>query len=327
MNASKTIVSDVDGILTDGKFAYTTTGKILKMFGAHDSDGIKLLKSIGYDIKFITADHRGYPISVKRLEHLGCTLELVEDGKRLEYIKENYGKDIIYLGDGYYDAAILEYVDVGVTLLNGLPICKSNADVVLQTTGGNGAFMYLYDYLTSKAHTNIKRVISEINKCVGHFDTINGHTLPHFLEVIERAHNIFLIGAGRMGYACRGFAMRLSHLGYKSFFISDSNTPRVTPNDLVIFGTSSGNTPSIRMMLDIAVSAEAMTACITANSNGYVSRHAGITLYMGEIQTGQFMKTVYEQSIQVVFDYIASLLIEERGLDTGILGLNHSIFE
>ena len=40
----KILITDVDGILTDGKMYYSSKGKILKKFGPHDSDGIKFFK-------------------------------------------------------------------------------------------------------------------------------------------------------------------------------------------------------------------------------------------------------------------------------------------
>ena len=38
----KHLVTDVDGVLTDGGFYYNTEGKVLKKFGPHDSDGFKI---------------------------------------------------------------------------------------------------------------------------------------------------------------------------------------------------------------------------------------------------------------------------------------------
>ena len=43
------VISDVDGCLTDGKFVYTAEGKVAKVYGPHDADGVKLLK--GYNIE------------------------------------------------------------------------------------------------------------------------------------------------------------------------------------------------------------------------------------------------------------------------------------
>lgn len=55
---------DVDEVMNDGKIYYNETGKILKVFGAHDSDGLKILKQ-KLNIKFISAD-KGVLKSQKR---------------------------------------------------------------------------------------------------------------------------------------------------------------------------------------------------------------------------------------------------------------------
>ena len=43
MRPFKTVVLDVDGVLTDCKFYYSESGKVLKVFGPDDNDALKLL--------------------------------------------------------------------------------------------------------------------------------------------------------------------------------------------------------------------------------------------------------------------------------------------
>ena len=69
----KKFLIDVDGVLTTGQFLYSEEGKIFKIFGPHDSDGLKLIKQ-DIDISFISADKRGFEISKKRVEDMGFSL-------------------------------------------------------------------------------------------------------------------------------------------------------------------------------------------------------------------------------------------------------------
>ena len=39
----KYFILDVDGVMTTGQFFYSKDGKIYKVFGPHDSDGLKIL--------------------------------------------------------------------------------------------------------------------------------------------------------------------------------------------------------------------------------------------------------------------------------------------
>ena len=57
-------IIDVDGVMTTGIQGYSSKGKILKFFGPHDNDGLKILKNY-ISIRFVTADSRGLSISKK----------------------------------------------------------------------------------------------------------------------------------------------------------------------------------------------------------------------------------------------------------------------
>ena len=59
-------ILDVDCVLTDGTFYYTTEGKVMKKFGADDNDALSLLKPY-MKIFFVTGDKRGFDISKKRI--------------------------------------------------------------------------------------------------------------------------------------------------------------------------------------------------------------------------------------------------------------------
>lgn len=43
-------------------------------------------------------------------------------------------------------------------------------------------------------------------------------------ELIVKAKRIFVGGAGRSGFAARGFANRLMHLGYTVYFVGEPTT-------------------------------------------------------------------------------------------------------
>ena len=73
------VISDCDGCLTDGNFIYTEDGKVAKIYGAHDNDGVKILKKLGVDIQFISGDTRGFNITKKRIEDMKCNLDKVTE--------------------------------------------------------------------------------------------------------------------------------------------------------------------------------------------------------------------------------------------------------
>ena len=136
------LLLDVDGVLNTGQFLYSSEGKAYKIFGPHDNDGLKLIKD-KIKIKFITADKRGYPITKKRVvDDMGYNLDLVSEQDRFEYIKENYDlKNLIYMGDGYYDAKILKECKFGIAPASARKEAKAAADFVTESKAGEGAVL------------------------------------------------------------------------------------------------------------------------------------------------------------------------------------------
>lgn len=144
-------ILDVDGVLTTGRFFYSVDGKVLKEFGPHDSDGLKLIDQV-LDVSFITADERGFEITQKRvLSDMGYPLRLVKEEDRFAFFSANYNfETTIYMADGYHDAQILEAVSVGITPNNGRIEAKLAADFVTPTNSGEGAVLDACLYIKEK---------------------------------------------------------------------------------------------------------------------------------------------------------------------------------
>ena len=135
-------VLDVDGVMTTGKFLYSENGKIYKVFGPHDSDGLKLLNG-KLNISFITADKRGYNISKKRIvDDMGFDLKLVTEKDRYTFMSKNYNFNrLIFMGDGYYDVPILKDSMYGIAPLDARKEAKQVADYVTPSKAAEGAVM------------------------------------------------------------------------------------------------------------------------------------------------------------------------------------------
>jgi 6-phospho-3-hexuloisomerase len=88
------------------------------------------------------------------------------------------------------------------------------------------------------------------------------------IEAIVSAKRICLYGAGREGLALRGFAMRLFHMGRDAHVVADMTTPPVGHGDLLIVTAGQGWLPTAETFIEIAQSAGARTAIITAQPKG-----------------------------------------------------------
>jgi 3-deoxy-D-manno-octulosonate 8-phosphate phosphatase (KDO 8-P phosphatase) len=133
------MICDVDGVLTDGTFSYTESGKFTKTFGPHDADALKLIKS-KIEIVFISADKRGFGISQKRVQDMGFELELVSSQDRKKYISTvKTNKRVIFIGDSFTDELALCEADLSFTPANAHLIAKKASNYKLKAKGGEGA--------------------------------------------------------------------------------------------------------------------------------------------------------------------------------------------
>lgn len=138
------MITDVDGVLTDGKFLYSNDGKVLKRFGPHDSDGFKILKRLNITIQAISADKRGFGITKKRLTDMGVDVTLVSEVARLDWIRARFNlQETMFIGDGYFDIDALQECAIGVSPDNAPAYVKDRANLVTKSRGSEGVIFEL----------------------------------------------------------------------------------------------------------------------------------------------------------------------------------------
>ena len=136
----KVFILDVDGVMTTGHFLYSASGKQMKIFGPDDNDGLGLLKPY-IEIRFVTGDKKGFPISNKRIkDDMKFKIDLVSTFKRIEWIKERYNSsEVIYMGDGIFDHYVMKEVGYSIAPANADVVAKAHADYVTDRSGGDRA--------------------------------------------------------------------------------------------------------------------------------------------------------------------------------------------
>ena len=136
------IISDVDGVLNTGHFLYNEFGKQFKIFGPHDADGVKILKKNGFDVKFVSADHRGFNITKARINDMKCEVELVSEDDRYDFINKKYGlSNVVYIGDGIHGAKILKDAYFGIAPIDARIEARLAAQYITESKAGHGAFL------------------------------------------------------------------------------------------------------------------------------------------------------------------------------------------
>jgi 3-deoxy-D-manno-octulosonate 8-phosphate phosphatase (KDO 8-P phosphatase) len=133
-------ILDVDGVMTTGEFFYTNEGKVMKVFGPDDNDGLSLLAKF-LEIRFVTGDRKGFEISKKRIVHdMGFSLDLVSTIHRSNWIGERYPLDrVVYMGDGIFDHYVMEKTLYNIAPKNADYNAKKYAQYVTKRSGGDRA--------------------------------------------------------------------------------------------------------------------------------------------------------------------------------------------
>jgi 3-deoxy-D-manno-octulosonate 8-phosphate phosphatase (KDO 8-P phosphatase) len=145
----KLLVSDVDGVLTEGHLIYNEAGIAYKMFHAHDGVGLQLLRAIGIEIAIITTCQS--PIVKMRGEQLGLThvyQGIYDKGTAFADLLDKTGfapEQVAAIGDDIPDMPMLVGSGLGVAVANGVPELKAVADYVTTQRGGHGAVRELCD--------------------------------------------------------------------------------------------------------------------------------------------------------------------------------------
>lgn len=138
----KYFISDVDGCLNDGRIYWDADGKKpFKAFGNYDHDGVKLLRD-HVKLIFISADKPSWPILSSRIvKHMKCELWPVSESERFDFVK-SYGFDnVAYMGDGIYDAKVIQHARIGIAPAQARFEARKMATYVTPSNGGEGAYL------------------------------------------------------------------------------------------------------------------------------------------------------------------------------------------
>lgn len=119
-----------------------------------------------------------------------------------------------------------------------------------------------------------KNLLAIIEELAQDAEQVNNDQLEIMEQLIMKAKRIFIVGAGRSGFAARAFSNRLMHLGFDSNFVGEPTTPSIRKGDLLIIGSGSGKTESLVTMANKAKSEGALLATVTIHPENTIGSMA-----------------------------------------------------
>jgi 3-deoxy-D-manno-octulosonate 8-phosphate phosphatase (KDO 8-P phosphatase) len=147
----KLILSDVDGVMTDGTIEIDHDANESKRFSTLDGYGIRMWRQAGYRMGLITG--RDCPCVYHRAKNLGIDIVRAGTFAKWEAVLEIAAElnlsveEIAYIGDDYPDLPAIRAVGLGATVPHAPQELKNAAEYITQRPGGYGAVRDLIDQI------------------------------------------------------------------------------------------------------------------------------------------------------------------------------------
>lgn len=144
MKKPKLILTDIDGVWTDGGMYYDQTGNEWKKFHTYDSAGVLFAHQNEIPVGIITGEDT--EIVARRAAKLKVDYLFQGVKNKLE-VAENLCKelnitfeDVAYIGDDIGDVDLLKNVGISATPNSAPEYVKKYSQMVMSKNGGEGVF-------------------------------------------------------------------------------------------------------------------------------------------------------------------------------------------
>lgn len=140
--------------------------------------------------------------------------------------------------------------------------------------------------------------------------SVDVEELENFIHMVHKDVRVFVDGEGRSGFAGKGFAMRLMHLGYEVYVMGETNTPSFQEGDVFVAISGSGNTGSVRLNAEKAKKTGAKVVTITNNRESSLGELSDQVIELNATVRGDTENRKSIQLLGSLFDQSAHLLLD-----------------
>jgi len=150
----KTIVLDIDGVLTDGTIAYDADGREIKYFNARDGHGIKLAMRAGLKVGLLSG--RESEANKKRASELGLNFiyENIKDKKNgfLKLLEEHNitPEECMFVGDDLVDIPPMKMAGFAATVADAPEYLNEFCNYRSKLPGGKGAVREIIELILTE---------------------------------------------------------------------------------------------------------------------------------------------------------------------------------
>ncbi len=149
--AVRALVTDVDGVLTDGGLYYTENGDELKRFDVRDGQGLVLLREAGVLTAIVT--RKQTTIVTRRARDLGIVevhQNVTDKAQVIADLVARHHLDpttVCYVGDDLGDLPAMRVVGLSVAVADAVPEVRRAATYITRAKPGHGALREICDLI------------------------------------------------------------------------------------------------------------------------------------------------------------------------------------
>lgn len=149
----KLVITDIDGVWTDGGMYYTGDGDVMKRFSVRDGWGVAMLRQHGIDTVIMTGENtevvkqRARKLRIERC-YIGVQNKL-KLAERLCVELHISLQDVAFIGDDINDLPLLRTVGFSATTADSSDYIQSEVHYVTNAQGGQGAFREFVEKILS----------------------------------------------------------------------------------------------------------------------------------------------------------------------------------
>lgn len=176
-------------------------------------------------------------------------------------------------------------------------------------------------------------IVVELGKTMGQ---ISADEVDALMAEVQKAERVFFVAVGRVLLSLQAIAKRWAHLGIDTVIVGQITEPAISDKDLLIVGSGSGQSAIPLAIARKADELGARVAHIGSNPNSKMSEYSDVFVRIpvqtklalpNEVPSIQPMTSLFEQSLLLLGDSIALMLVQQDNLDLHSLWRFHANLE
>lgn len=147
----KLVLTDIDGVWTDGGMYYGMNGEVMKKFNTRDGMGVARLRHVGIETVIVTSEDIDIVRArAKKLVIEECHTGVKNKAQLLEVICRRLNvsnENVAYIGDDVNDLEIIKRAGFSACPNDAMAEVKAVVDYVCEADGGKGAFREFVEFI------------------------------------------------------------------------------------------------------------------------------------------------------------------------------------